>query len=189
MDPSTQKLNPPETLRYVLSRFDRKTHRLVCVTPPPSAAQREALEGEWIPTCRIVSKKEQYEQEKAKQKSKVQAKKNSADNVKTIELNWAIDGNDLGHRMRRVEEFLSEGRRVEVVLAKRKGGRKATIDECEGVVDKILETVEAVEGAKQLKKMEGKLAGVATLFFEGPKKVAEKEKRVKAAQQQQSSDN
>ncbi|KAF1345672.1 hypothetical protein BDV97DRAFT_358806 [Delphinella strobiligena] len=95
--------------------------------------------------------------------------------------------------MRRVEEFLREGRRVEVLLAKRKGGRRATEGECRGVVDRILETVEGVEGARQVKEMEGKLAGLVTLFFEGPKKVAEKGKTVNATQRRQqqpsSSDN
>lgn len=139
---------------------------MVLVSPPRTADEDPR---DWIPKCRVVSKKEQYEQDKARTKQKVAAKKNSADNVKTLELNWAIDGNDLGHRMNRVREFLGQGRKVEVVLAKKKGGRKASVDECAEVVRKIVEVAEGVEGAKQLKGMEGKLGGVATLFFEGPK--------------------
>lgn len=136
---------------------------------------------EWIPTCRIISKKEQYELDRQRQKQKVQAKKNSGEaSTKTVELSWAIDGNDLAHRMKKVVEFLNEGRKVEVVLAKKKGGRKATGEECEGVVARILETVEGVKGAKVGKAMEGKVGGVLTLFFEGVKekdKVAEGKKK------------
>lgn len=171
VDPETKSLLPPRPLRQALASIDRKTHRLVCVSPPPKPSEDFR---NWVPTCRIVSKKEQYEQDKQKQKQRVAAKKNSADNVKTLELNWAIDSNDLGHKLKRVEEFLGQGRKVEVVLAKKKGGKKANLEECESVVARIVETAEGVEGAKQLKKMEGKLGGVATLFFEGPKKVAEK---------------
>ena len=122
-----------------------------------------------------MSKKEIYEQERVKRDQKVAARKNSADNAKTIELNWAIAEGDLAHRMKRVEEFLGQGRKVEVVLAKRKGGRKASVEECEGLVGRIQDVVGRVEGAKVGKSMEGKLGGVATLFLEGSKKVGGKE--------------
>lgn len=172
VDPTTKALLAPQTLRSALQDLDRKTHRLVCVTapPPPKHPSDPTPQVEWIPTVRVMSKKEQYEAEKLKKAAKVQAKKNEAGGAtKTIEMNWAIDGNDLAHRMKRMREFLKEGRKVEVVLAKRKGGRKATVEECEGLVERIVEGVEEVAGAKEVKKMDGKLAGVATLFFEGKK--------------------
>lgn len=166
VDDVTKSLLPPQLRNDVLSSLDRKTHRLVCVSPPPSSQSGE----EWIPTCKIVSKKEQYHADKAKQaQQKAAKKKGSPDSIKTLELNWAIDSNDLGHRLKRAEEFLQEGRKVEIVLAKKKGGRIATTEECEAVLERIEEVVENVKGAKESKKMQGKVGGVVTLFLEGPK--------------------
>ncbi|KAL1305608.1 hypothetical protein AAFC00_007209 [Neodothiora populina] len=132
----------------------------------------EAEEAEeWIPTCRIISKKDQYLAEKARRKQQTLVKKASGEaNTKIIELSWAIDSNDLSHRLKRVKEFLEDGKRVEVVIAKKKGGRKATPEECQGVVQKVKEAVEAIECAKTLKDMEGKMGLTATMFFEGVKK-------------------
>ena len=178
VDPITKTIQPPTALRDVLSTLPRKTHRLICVSPPPPPGPIRDRTEEWIPTCRVVSKKEIYEQERVKRDQKVAARKNSADNAKTIELNWAIAEGDLAHRMKRVEEFLGQGRKVEVVLAKRKGGRKASVEECEGLVGRIQDVVGRVEGAKVGKSMEGKLGGVATLFLEGSKKVGGKEGEV-----------
>ena len=112
-----------------------------------------------------MSKADKLKKEAAKAK-----KKENLDSVKTLELNWAIDANDLGHRLKKMEDFLSEGRKVEIVLARKKQGRKATVEECEDVLRRIKETVEAVKGAKETQALEGKLGGVATLSLEGAKK-------------------
>ncbi|GAB7354205.1 hypothetical protein MBLNU459_g4752t1 [Dothideomycetes sp. NU459] len=178
VDPVTKALSAPQPRREVLASYDRRTHRLVCVSAPPPPEEAAAGAHGWTTaTCRLVSKKEQYELDKARQKARGAARRSSAEaNAKTLELNWAIDEHDLGHRCRRVREFLEGGRRVEVVFARKKGGRRATGEECEEAVRKIVEAALSVPGAKQAKKMEGKLGAVATLFFEGPKKVAEKEK-------------
>lgn len=187
VDPATNKLLAPQPLRRVLQSLDQRTHRLVCVTPAPTdgAYNRvgqpvdedgrvDGRRDEWIPTCRVLSKKDMYEADKARAKAKTVAKKNGTDTGKKIELNWAIDANDLGHRLKRLDEFLRDGKKVEVVLAKKKRSRKASPDECQGVVDRILATVKGIEGAKVGKPMEGKIGMVATLFFEGVKEDAGK---------------
>lgn len=127
------------------------------------------MDGEWIPLCKIMDKKTQYQIEKAKEKQRKNSKKVGSDTVKTLELNWAIDRNDLGHRLDRVTEFLNEGRRVEIVLAVKKRGRVATADECQDVLKRIRDTVEGVKGAKVAKELEGKIGAMATMFLEGPK--------------------
>lgn len=124
-----------------------------------------------IPTCKIISKKESYESEKrakevAKEKKRVQ-KVTSGEGLKTLELNWAIDLNDLGHRINRIKEFLGEGRRVEVVLAAKKRGRKASREECEVVLEKLRTAVGEVEGAKQREATTGKIGGFVTMVFQG----------------------
>ena len=122
-----------------------------------------------IPVCKILSKKEVFldaerKKAEAKEKRKISA---LASSVKTLEINWAIDGNDLGHRMERLRGFLAEGRKVEVVLAAKKRGRKASEGECEGVLRRIRGVVEGVEGAREERGMVGRVGGFCTLAFVG----------------------
>ena len=161
VDPQNGEITDEPRTRYdVIRQVDRTTHRLVQIP----GAEREGL-----PVCKIVSKKEEYEREKrlkqdAKGKKKAEAASKS---TKTLELNWAVDQNDLRHRLDKMSEFLIEGRKVEIVLASKKKGRKATAPECQDVLKRIRETVDGVPGAKETKSMEGKLGGFATLFFHG----------------------
>ena len=156
-----QKIDPqPQTRFDILNRLDRNTHRLI----HPNDAFYDGL-----PVCKIINKKDAYtiqkqRKEDAKERKKIADKEKS---VKTLELNWAMDGNDLGHRLSKVEEFLRDGRRVEVILASKKRGRKASVEECNEVLKRIREVVGGVEGAKEAKGMEGKVGGFATLFFQG----------------------
>lgn len=160
VDPETNKILTEPRARFdILRSLNRNTHRLV---------QFES-EHDGIPVCKIVNKKEAYERErKQKQEAKERKKLEAAPkSLKTLELNWAMDPNDLGHRLDKVTEFLSEGRKVEIILASKKKGRKASAEECEVVLQKIRKTVDGVDGAKEAKNMEGKVGGFATLFFQG----------------------
>ncbi|KAA8568021.1 hypothetical protein EYC84_008445 [Monilinia fructicola] len=147
-----QRLEPPRSTAEILKRVNRKTHMLQIITM--------GKEGE-VPIARIVDKKEAHLQKKQKKG------KNPASVVKTIEMNWAIEKNDLGHRLGKMRDFLEKGNKVEVLLAGRKKGRKATIEEAEEVVRRIREFVEEIEGAKEGRKMEGKIGVQAILCFEG----------------------
>ena len=168
VDSTTDKLSPtgPVTRYDTLHSFDRATHRLIQVSPD------EPHNPDFIPVCKIVSKKSIYEADKKRREARKVGAGNSAKSVeagsKTLELNWAIDqGNDLTHRLERVEAFLREGRRVEVVLAAKKRGRKASLGECEGVLRRIREAVGRVEGAGEVRGLEGKVGGVASLVVQG----------------------
>lgn len=164
VDPKTDKLMEPLTRYDVLKNLDQKTHRLVQLSPWDPEQEGYVP----MPVCKIISKKEAYESEK-KKKAAVKENKAAAAKertVKTLELNWAIDGNDLAHRMEKVKTFLEEGRRVEVVLATKKRGRKATAAECEEVLGKLREVAGSVNGVKE-SPMEGKMGGFATLTFQG----------------------
>ncbi|KAK3703453.1 hypothetical protein LTR37_014443 [Vermiconidia calcicola] len=196
LDPETGKPPPPVTKYDVLNRIDRKTHRLVQVaegvnmpipkgegeeeagdkvlqgvsySPFGQAQQKSGNDKGDIPVCKIISKKSAYESQKrraadAKAKKKVSAVTSS---VKTLELNWAIDANDLAHRTNTIKRFLEEGRKVEVVLAAKKRGRKASGEECEQVLGQLRGCVKAVEGAREVKALEGKMGGFAVLSFQG----------------------
>lgn len=124
--------------------------------------------SEFIPPCRIIDKVEEFKvaQEKRQAKKLERKSKAGAEFAKSLELNWAIDHNDLGHRLKRLQEFLEEGRRVEILLATKKKGRKATSEECNNVMERITKTVEDVKGARELRPMEGKLGAVVTLAYQ-----------------------
>lgn len=163
----------------VLSTLNKDTHRLVQVDEQPApqdpfdhaAGRKEQppVKPRMYPVCKILGKKAMYQQEKSRKSAQKEAKKASAtaSSVKTLELNWAIDGNDLGHRLERMKEFLAEGRKVEVVLAAKKSGRKASVEECRGVLGRIRGAVDMVQGAKEAKGLEGKVGGFCTVLFQG----------------------
>lgn len=153
--------------RTVLDNLDLNTHRLVQVDEQPDPNDPES--GRLFPVCKIQDKKEMYQQDMKRKLAQKESKKASAvaSSVKTMELNWAIDGNDLGHRLGRMKEFLAEGRKVEVVLAAKKAGRKANTSECEDVFRKIKDAVDAVPGAKEAKALEGKMGQFCTILFQG----------------------
>ena len=88
---------------------------------------------------------------------------------KTLEMNWAIDKNDLAHRMEKMTKFLQKGLKVEVALAsKRKGkGRQATEEEAEELLRSIRDVARGVEGVREIKPIQGKLLKTVSMFFGG----------------------
>lgn len=190
VDSETNKLlddGQPRTKWDILNTIDTKTHRLVQLSPD------EPGNRNFIPVCKIVSKKESYEAElRRKKQAKDQKRANkivSEMGAKTLELNWAIDQNhDLLHRIEKMKAFLSEGRRVEIVLASKKGGRKATREECEGVLNKIRQAAGEIEGVKESKEFSGKLGGFGTMSFQGRPVVVKKEEKQKQDQAEDASE-
>ncbi|RFU30095.1 hypothetical protein B7463_g6250, partial [Scytalidium lignicola] len=147
------RLKEPQQTFEVLDSLDRNLESLVVVDPGGNGSP---------PICKIINKKAARQAEKARK-----AVKNPGAVVKTIELNWAIDMNDLGHRLNKMKEFLSKGNKVELVLASKRKGRKASPEEADVVLGKIRTAISEVEGAKESKEMEGKILGHATLFIQG----------------------
>ncbi|EMR88180.1 putative translation initiation factor protein [Botrytis cinerea BcDW1] len=147
------KLDPPARTAQILRSMDLKTHMLEVI-----AFSDEGL----APIARIVNKRELFQKKKEAKKSK-----NPGTVTKTIEMNWAIEKNDLGHRLEKMRGFLERGNKVEVILAGKKKGRKASVEEAEAVIVRIREFVAGVEGAKERVKMDGKVLGMAVLSFEG----------------------
>jgi len=176
VNPETNALDEPATRYDVLANLDLKTHRLI-----------QLSEGKPYPVCKIVSKKEEYAAEKRRKDAQKEIKQAAAKerSVKTLELNWAIDGNDLAHRLEKVRTFLEEGRRVEIVLAAKKRGRKASKEECQEVLEKIRAVAEGVRGAKEAKAMEGAVGGFATLIWQGKAGAAQAAQPAKAIAQGQ----
>lgn len=81
-------------------------------------------------------------------------------------MNWAIEKGDLGHRLNRLREWLGRGWRVEVVLAKKRRGRVATLEEAERLVESVRGVLGEC-GGRENKVAEGKVGGVMTIYCEG----------------------
>ena len=138
----------------VLESLDRSTETLVQVTADETNA---------VPICKIMNKQAMREAEKARAKAARRGGTGGAS--KTLELNWAIDKNDLAHRMDRMRKFLQKGMKVEIVLASKRKGKQASEEEAEELLRSIKKVAKEMEGVKEVKPMEGKLLKSATLFF------------------------
>lgn len=114
-------------------------------------------------------------------------KKTEEELTKQVELTWAITGNDLSYRVARIENFLKEGRRVEVVIAPKKGGRKATSDEVRELLKYIRERLKETEGTEEWKGLEGVPGAQVTMFYQnkGMKAVVSEEKRARKEEERQ----
>lgn len=158
-----------------LAGFSKATHHLVQVTPG-RVDEYGTADPAHPPVCRVVSKLDL----RAQHARKVDAARKQAKGVvgppqKNLELNWAIGGGDLKHRISKLEQFLLEGRRVEVLLGPKKKGKKATGEEAEAVYKAVMGAADACK-AKEMKR-EGTVGGVFTVVFEGREVKAEKEGR------------
>ncbi|KAB8231470.1 hypothetical protein ETB97_000829 [Aspergillus alliaceus] len=135
------KLDPPVRLRDALLTIDRPDHFILQVSP--------GFRGQ-APVCKVVNRLEMREQERARAKA-AHVSKNS---LKQIELNWAIDPHDLSHRLKQLTGFLDKGRKVEVILTKKRGKRAPTVEEVKHLMDSVLQTTKDAN-AMQVKPMEG----------------------------------
>ncbi|OJJ49840.1 hypothetical protein ASPZODRAFT_156877 [Penicilliopsis zonata CBS 506.65] len=135
-------LDEPIRLNNVLRSIDRSKFFLLQVSPATPDKP---------PVCKIVSKQAMREIERTKAKAAVTASKNS---VKQIELNWAIDAHDLAHRLKQLRTFLDKGRKVEIILTRKKGKRPPTADEVRNLMTRVMETTQEAN-AIPVKPVEG----------------------------------
>jgi translation initiation factor IF-3 len=172
-------LTDPLQTSYVLSKTDLSTEALITVSEirdprqePPCPYEiddpryYEVCKLPLLPLVKIINKAEEYKKEKEAKKRK---KEGSASKVrKTIEINWAIEKGDYGHRMDSLRKFLSKGYKVDVVLAKKKKGKPVTEDVAKDLIKRIQGVIaEEGKGWKEAKPLEGKVGGSLTIFAEG----------------------
>ncbi|KAH7402958.1 hypothetical protein BKA66DRAFT_404746 [Pyrenochaeta sp. MPI-SDFR-AT-0127] len=170
-------------LNDALSSLNKVTHHLVQMTPGKVDEFGRADPAN-LPTCRIISKMHLRAQHQRKLDTlRRQAKgQTTGPAPKSLELNWAIAGGDLKHRLQRLKEFLKEGRKVEVLLGPKKRGRKATTEEANGVMRAVRDAVAECKGTGEVKS-EGVVGGVMTIVFEG-RKIEENRDEIKQTIQQ-----
>ncbi len=171
-------LQPPTSLRDSLASIDRSTQSLIQVgekihprfadAPGPDEGQKDNRPK--IPVCKVVDKSSHQQA----QISKLKPKKTVSISTKEIELNWNIAPHDLDHRLRRMTEFLNDGRKVEVVFGKKRKGwmqRKEVADgKAKELVAMIRNRALLVEGSKESKEMEGQEGGELRMVFEAKRK-------------------
>ncbi|KAI1800969.1 hypothetical protein F4811DRAFT_536214 [Daldinia bambusicola] len=173
--PPDSTLGPAQPINAVLRTLDPKTHVLVMVAPPAPSADPGSLDAE-AAICRIMDKAAM----KAAAIEAEQRARRKAVDTKELEVSWGISPHDLGHKLRRLRGFLDQGLAVEVVLAKKRGGKPVAAEAAAAVLRAVRDAaLTEVEGAKETRRMDGKVGGVVRLFFEGPseKKKREKKKR------------
>lgn len=172
MDGPDGSLSEPRPTAAVLAELPRGYSLVMVATPaPPSPSPPGApvLIRPPAAICRLVDTQAAAAAE-AEAEKKLQEEKKLMRQSKTLELNYAIAAHDLGHKMKRLNEFLAKGLRVEILLARKRGSRKTTPEEESKLVESVREVALAVPGATEYKKMDGVVGKVVTLFFAGPNK-------------------
>lgn len=160
-----------KVLDEILASFDREKYHLVCLNP--QAAPEPVI-------CKLISI-EQLEEEKRvaywAKKEKKQSNKDPTKVVKKVEISWATAPNDLEHKLKRIDEFLQKGNRVEVVLGVKKGMAKQPLGKMVGLVERVRKEAEA--SGKEWKEAEGAVGVQYLIYLEGnrPKKTAGEEGR------------
>ncbi|OAA66853.1 translation initiation factor [Niveomyces insectorum RCEF 264] len=185
-------LSSPRLTASVLAGINRRKESLVVLALPAGEADAatRALQDEALasatgdatsttttttttkgnlrfPICKVVDRV--AERKAQADKAKEQRRKSVAG--KELELNWAIDPHDLGHRLAKLRSFLERGLRVEVTLLRKgkgKNRRQATREEAMDVVRRVRATVAEVPGARESKPMDGELLRTVKLYLERP---------------------
>ncbi|EFQ29876.1 translation initiation factor IF-3 [Colletotrichum graminicola] len=158
------KLTGPHNTSRVLQSLDLDTQSLRMVSrPPPNPTGDQPRYA----ICRVIDKRLEKEREKEQEKAKKETARRLA-RIKELELNWAIASHDLGHKMRQLKGFLEKGYKVDVIFAKKRGSRVATLDEAEALVKAVRDVVAEVRGAKEWKEAEGQPPKVMRLYLEAP---------------------
>lgn len=162
-------LSGPVRVADILAKLDRKTQSLE-VQYMPDPKNPDSLK--W-PVAKIVNKKEELAR---KQKEKEQQKKQAAANKeKELEFNWALAPHDVDHKLRTLKKFLAKGYKVQLLLLKKAGkGAKATKQEAETLLQKIVEAVAEVPGSKEWKGRDGQLLGSMRVYLQGMLQESEK---------------
>ncbi|KAF2686866.1 hypothetical protein K458DRAFT_476577 [Lentithecium fluviatile CBS 122367] len=159
-------------IEQALKNYNRTTHHLLLVAPG-TVDEFGISDPEDMPICKIVSKidlRKQFAKKLELKAREESGRLGTAGDAKKLELNWAIAGGDLAHRLSKLQNFLREGRKVEVTLAPKHNkyrGREASSEECDKVLKAIRDAVLDCRGASEPKEPDGVSGGVMTLFFQG----------------------
>lgn len=171
---NSQGLRPlPELLRHL----DRENFQLHCINPQVSGDPTvDPFIVKLTPITRIDDLRVRARERKAQDKAN---KRKPANTRKEIEFTWAVSEYDLGHRLKRIREFLEKGYRVEITFRVKKKMAKQTLAHMEELVEK-LERKLARWGREEREK-EGEIGRSMTLNWVG----VEKEKHLRGLEEKE----
>ncbi|KAJ3553954.1 hypothetical protein NM688_g3348 [Phlebia brevispora] len=137
VDPETNQLGPVVSLKLLVDDIqndpDRRKWQIVeLVTEKPE------------PIVKLVDRREEYRKQrdhadKAKESKKVTGEKE-------VQMTWGVAAGDLAHKLKKAREALTQGYKVTIVYAPKKGQTFPTKDEMR---EKVRKTVELLEDVGQ----------------------------------------
>ncbi|MCJ1448861.1 MAG: hypothetical protein MMC23_009380 [Stictis urceolatum] len=158
-----------QSLAGTLATMNRKKNFLIRVSGPDDAQP---------PICKIVPKRDVFEEERDRQiaahnadhtrkgNKKLKRSQGEAAKTKIIEVGWGIGQADLERRVQRLFEFLEKGLKVEIALQnKKRGSTVATVD-----AEKVLSRLKAgvTQAAGRVAREEGAVGGLVKMLIEPP---------------------
>ncbi|KAI0119316.1 hypothetical protein F4814DRAFT_235795 [Daldinia grandis] len=177
--PPDNALPPAQPLDSVLATINLQTHTLAMVAPPLPEAEPDTPEAE-AAICRVIDNAAASAASAAAKaaihEAEMRARRKAA-NTKELEFSWGISPNDLRHKLRRLHQFLDLGLNVEVILAKKRGAKPVSGEAAEAVLEAVRGTLALVDGAKEVRKMDGNVGGMVRLYFEGPSSKRKRKKK------------
>lgn len=105
------------------------------------------------PICKVFNRQAVNEKAQRIRAHHKETKKRTE--AKTLEINWAIDTHDLLVRFKKLKQFLAAGRRVDIILKRKRRGKKQPT---EGDINELLEKIKAAieeSNGTQFKPAEG----------------------------------
>lgn len=156
----------PLATRFVLTKLD-SSESLRMIEPYVPADAQAGTPARYA-LCKIVNKRDEYQQEKLRKEQK-KISGGGGTKTKEVEMSWTIGPHDLATKTRQIGGFLDKGFKVELVMGKKKRGKQATPEEIKAVLDKIKEEVD-VHGGRETRPQEGTVGATLRMYFEGPSK-------------------
>ena len=151
---SSTGVSDPRSLSSLLREVDGSNQTFVQISKP--GTQREAV----VEVLTIEQLRDRFQASVALVKAQRSSQKESK--AKQVELNWAIGDHDLAMKLNQLEQFLDKGKKVEIVLAPKREGRRATTQEANGLLQKIREKLVECD-SKEIAPLEGTVLRTAIM--------------------------
>jgi translation initiation factor IF-3 len=151
----------PLATRYVLTKIaPEESLRMF----QPYKPAKDGSPAEYA-ICKIVDKKAEHEKIKESQERKKENGGGGKSKTKEMELSWGIGDHDLMTKLRHLAAFVEKGMKVDIVLGKKRKGKKVSEEEARAVVGKVREEIERC-GGKEGKKATGEIGATYRLHVE-----------------------
>lgn len=125
--------------------------------------------GATFAICKLVDKKERYEQDKAKLAEAKARRKTTKMEEKEVQLTWAVSVNDLTHKLKRAQATIDKGGRIALVVVSPKGTRAPPPPERQAFIEMCREYLGAAEGKVTTWKQPDIQGGMTTVYLQGVK--------------------